>query len=233
MAKKTIQELVYAELKRNIISLHLKPGQAMSTQEIATKLNVSRTPVREAFLQLQSENLVTMIPQKETVVSKINTERIEQEKFIRECLELGVIDRFIKNIDEEVIKKMSEYIEEQKKCVQENDPVRFVEADDLFHKVLFDATGQGMAWETIAERNGHYNRFRILFVQSQEVAESSVSQHAEIVSLLAEGKKEKVRAALQAHIQRLDIDQSKVIDSFSDYFDQGEEDLQELRIGTL
>lgn len=95
MERRSIQTLVYEELKKNIMSLRLKPGQAMSTQEMATRLKVSRTPVREAFLHLQSEGLVEMIPQRETIVSKIDLKRVEQEKFIRECLELGVIDQFL------------------------------------------------------------------------------------------------------------------------------------------
>ncbi|MBQ0000628.1 MAG: GntR family transcriptional regulator [Clostridiales bacterium] len=233
MAKKSIQELVYDELKRNIISLHLKPGQAMSTQEIATKLNVSRTPVREAFLQLQSENLITMIPQKETVVSKINRSYIEQEKFIRECLEMGVIDIFLKKRSSSDIRRMAEFVEAQKRFVAEKDPVGFVEADDLFHKVLFEATGQEMAWDTISGKNGHYKRFRILFVQTNDVAESSVRQHAEIVRLLEQGEDDLVRNALKAHIQRLDIDNSEVIRSYADYFESEDENPQERRIGTL
>ena len=84
MAEKSIQTLVYEELKKNIISMRLEPGQTMSTQEIATKLGVSRTPVREAFLRLQSEGLVEMIPQRETMVSRIHIRRVDQEKFIRD-----------------------------------------------------------------------------------------------------------------------------------------------------
>lgn len=95
MERKSIQTLVYEELKKNIMLMKLKPGQAMSTQEMATKLNVSRTPVREAFLRLQSEGLVEMIPQRETMVSKIDLKRVDQEKFIRESLELGVINNFL------------------------------------------------------------------------------------------------------------------------------------------
>ena len=54
--RKSIQTLVYEELKRNIMSMKLEPGQTMSTQEIATKLNVSRTPVREAFRKLAKDD---------------------------------------------------------------------------------------------------------------------------------------------------------------------------------
>lgn len=183
MERRSIQTLVYEELKKNIMSLRLKPGQAMSTQEMATRLKVSRTPVREAFLHLQSEGLVEMIPQRETIVSKIDLKRVEQEKFIRECLELGVIDQFLEKKDREAIHMMSGLIQIQEQCDQAMDYVGFLDADDRFHKVLFDVTGQQMAWATIAQRNGHYNRLRILYIQEQAVMESSIQQHAQIVSL--------------------------------------------------
>lgn len=118
MERKSIQTLVYEELKKNIMSLRLQPGQAMSTQEIATKLNVSRTPVREAFLRLQEEGLVEMIPQRETIVSRIDLKRVDQEKFIRECLELGVVNRFLERKHQEDIQSMTELIKVQKQCAE-------------------------------------------------------------------------------------------------------------------
>ena len=53
MELRSVQTQVYEELKNNIMSLRLPPGQTMSTQEMATRMNVSRTPVREAFLRLK------------------------------------------------------------------------------------------------------------------------------------------------------------------------------------
>lgn len=67
---RSIQTQVYEELKNNIMDLRLPPGQTMSTQEMATRMNVSRTPVREALLRLQSEGLVEMIPQREATLRK-------------------------------------------------------------------------------------------------------------------------------------------------------------------
>lgn len=233
MERKSIQALVYEELKRNIMSMRLKPGQAMSTQEMATKLNVSRTPVREAFLHLQSEGLVEMIPQRETIVSRIDLKRVDQEKFIRECLELGVINKFLEQKKQEDIRTMSKLIEVQKQCDKARDFVGFLDADDRFHKVLFDATGQQMAWAAIAGRNGHYNRLRILFVQKETVMESSIQQHADIVTLLEIGDKERIRKALTSHIQRLDVDKTGLATDYPDYFDTEGRDHRERRIGTL
>lgn len=231
--RKSIQTLVYEELKRNIMSMKLEPGQTMSTQEIATKLNVSRTPVREAFLRLQSEGLVEMIPQRETMVSKISLKRVEQEKFIRECLEMGVIRKFMDKSGCEVEQNMAELIQLQKKCGEEKDFVGFLEADDQFHKVLFDVTGQEMAWETIASRNGHYNRLRILYVQRDTAMQESIEQHHKIATLLESGSREEAARALSSHVRRLDIDEAGLIAQYPDYFESEGERSWENRIGSL
>lgn len=231
--RKSIQTLVYEELKRNIMSMKLEPGQTMSTQEIATKLNVSRTPVREAFLRLQSEGLVEMIPQRETMVSKISLKRVEQEKFIRECLEMGVIRKFMDKSGCEVEENMAELIQLQKKCGEEKDFVAFLEADDQFHKVLFDVTGQEMAWETIASRNGHYNRLRILYVQRDTAMQESIEQHHKIATLLESGSREEAARALSSHVRRLDIDEAGLIAQYPDYFESEGERSWENRIGSL
>lgn len=233
MERRSIQTLVYEELKKNIMSLRLKPGQAMSTQEMATRLEVSRTPVREAFLHLQAEGLVEMIPQRETVVSKIDLKRAKQEKFIRECLELGVIDQFLEKRDQETIRRMAGAIQIQEQCDKARDYVGFLDADDQFHKALFDATGQQMAWAIIAQRNGHYNRLRILYIQEKTVMESSIQQHAQIVSFLEVGERENIRKALASHIQRLDVEQVGLTAAYPDYFDSGDGNDRERRIGTL
>lgn len=231
--RKSIQTLVYEELKRNIMSMKLEPGQTMSTQEIATKLNVSRTPVREAFLRLQSEGLVELIPQRETMVSKISLKRVEQEKFIRECLEMGVIRKFMDKSGCEVEENMAELIQLQKKCGEEKDFVGFLEADDQFHKVLFDVTGQEMAWETIASRNGHYNRLRILYVQRDTAMQESIEQHHKIATLLESGSREEAARALSSHVRRLDIDEAGLIAQYPDYFESEGERSWENRIGSL
>lgn len=231
--RKSIQTLVYEELKRNIMSMKLEPGQTMSTQEIATKLNVSRTPVREAFLRLQSEGLVEMIPQRETMVSKISLKRVEKEKFIRECLEMGVIRKFMDKSGCEVEENMAELIQLQKKCGEEKDFVGFLEADDQFHKVLFDVTGQEMAWETIASRNGHYNRLRILYVQRDTAMQESIEQHHKIATLLESGSREEAARALSSHVRRLDIDEAGLIAQYPDYFESEGERSWENRIGSL
>ena len=90
----SIRENVYRVIRENITSLQLAPGTTVSTQELAAKLQVSRTPVREAFIRLQKEDLVEITPQKGTMVSRIDLTRAEKERFIRESLETAILPLF-------------------------------------------------------------------------------------------------------------------------------------------
>ena len=69
---RTASATVYDILQRNIMNLTLIPGTPMSEKDISEKMSVSRTPVREAFIRLSKEALVSIIPQKGSFVSRIS-----------------------------------------------------------------------------------------------------------------------------------------------------------------
>ena len=75
----SVQEMVYRTLRDKIVSMELKPGTTISTQEIADSMSVSRTPVREAFIRLATESLVEIMPQRKTLVSRIDVSRAQQD----------------------------------------------------------------------------------------------------------------------------------------------------------
>ena len=79
----TVREYAYRVLYENIMSLKLPPGTAMSEQELSGILNVSRTPVREAFIRLSQKGLLEILPQRGTFVSKIHTEQLAEFRFFR------------------------------------------------------------------------------------------------------------------------------------------------------
>ncbi len=228
----TIQDAVYHELKKGIMGLHMPPGMAMSTQEMATRLNVSRTPVREAFLRLQQEGLVDTIPQKETVVSRIDLKRVEQERFIRESLELAIIEPFLRNRTPEVLARLKESIDLQMTLYRQRDFARFIRSDDQFHKILFDTAEQPLAWETLMNTNGHYNRIRVLTVQNEITGISSIRQHEKLLELLQHDDADAIRAELADHVRKLNIEKTELQALYPDYFSTGQ-DLPRIRIAAL
>ena len=113
-SESSVQSAVYNALKNNIMTLQMKPGTVMSTQEVAKKLDVSRTPVREAFIQLQRDGLVNIFPQKETIVSRIDLSKVEQERFIRESLECANLELVVEKFTRKDISELELNIERQR-----------------------------------------------------------------------------------------------------------------------
>src|SRR5215210_2784674 len=88
----TAREQTLETLRREIISLHLAPGAALSENELAAEHGVSRTPVRESLILLQGEGLVQVYPQVGTFVSLVDPERVAEAQFIREAIECTSLD---------------------------------------------------------------------------------------------------------------------------------------------
>ena len=111
-----LRDVVFYTLRQAILRGELKPGERLLEIRLANKLGVSRTPVREAFLRLQNEDLVEMVPQKQTIVSRINLDRVEQGRFLRESLEAAAIPLVLSRYTPDMVVKLKENIVEQKRA---------------------------------------------------------------------------------------------------------------------
>lgn len=220
----TVQGAVYYTLRNSIMNLQLKPGTVMSTQEIATMLNVSRTPVREAFIRLQREGLVDIFPQKETVVSKINLDRVRQERFIRESLEIAVMNLAIQNCTPEDIVKLRNNIQVQKSLCEAKDYAGFLNMDTEFHKIFYEISKQQLAWETVKNANGHYNRIRLITTWSEEIITNSIKQHENIISALERKDIEFVQKEMKHHLGKLLTEKDVIIKQYPEYFELNEKE---------
>ena len=221
--KNSVQDAVYQVLRDAIMSLSLAPGTVMSTQEMANRLNVSRTPVREAFIRLQKESLVDIVPQKETIVSRIDLNRVLQERFIRESLELAVIDPFLEKCTPKNVEVMKDLIRKQKECMKAKDSVELIRLDNQMHRELFVAAGQELAWDTLQSVNGHDCRFRILSVQVEDIMGEAISQHERMISCIEKGDLTGAREELAHHLRKIRYEKDKMIAHFPDYFKKEEE----------
>ncbi|MCJ7688520.1 MAG: GntR family transcriptional regulator [Clostridiaceae bacterium] len=112
-------EYVYQTIKENIVNLNIKPGNRISEKEISNLLNVSRTPVREAFIKLSKEGLLYVLPQRGTYISCIDLEKAEETRFIRESLERSVIKLAAENFPSELMTKLEENLKKQKEYIKE------------------------------------------------------------------------------------------------------------------
>jgi DNA-binding GntR family transcriptional regulator len=153
---------VFRELRNAIVTMGVRPGQALSEQEIATRLGVSRQPVREAFIKLSEAGLLTIRPQRGTFIVKISMKQVFDARFVREAVELAVVRRACAEMTPAGIEVLRANLEAQHKAAADLDPVRFMELDEAFHRDIALGVDCEYAWRVVEETKAQMDRVRYL-----------------------------------------------------------------------
>jgi len=227
---KNVSETVYNILHRNIVNLNLTPGTLMSEKDISEKMNVSRTPVREAFIRLSNEALVTVRPQKGTFVSKIDLERVKEERFLREAIEIAVLEEFIKLHTEESMHRLFRNLDRQRKALEEEDLDKFIEYDDQFHSIFFDEAKKRMCYGVILSFSSHYRRVRYLSMSISGVTTANIDQHEEIVKLIESKNVDDARMLLKKHLRKLIVEEDEILEKYHDYFEMKKRTINDVEL---
>lgn len=214
----SVQEMVYRTLRDKIVSMELKPGTIISTQEIADSMSVSRTPVREAFIRLQREELLDVAPQRSTMVSKINMDRVYQERFIREALEIEAMQKFVEVATAESLNRMRRNIEKQYAAIAEQRYIDFLELDNAFHQAAFTETHEDLGRSIVQQMNGHYDRIRLISAWEGQIMSAAMQEHERYVDYIERKDTARARKLLRTHLQALRVQEEILLTNWSEYF---------------
>src|SRR5690625_4378501 len=132
--KNSTRDFVYEALSEAIVSLELPPGSTISEKEISEKMEVSRTPVREAFLRLTEDELLTVLPQRGSYISLIDLDHVEDARFLREQAEAGIIRLACESFSEAYIVKLEKNVKYQKFARDNDDENELFILDKEFHR---------------------------------------------------------------------------------------------------
>lgn len=213
-------EQVFQQLRNLIVKLKLKPGERVSEQDMAKTFGVSRTPVREAVIQLSNLGLVKVLPQRGTFVSKLRQDLLLEAVFIREALEEAVISRMAQDPDRDIIDTAQKLINQQKKAAKAKDVFEFKVLDDQFHMGFADATGFMRVGTMIEAEKSHMDRLRYLGLAEVRGEFSTViDQHQSLLDAIAAGDRESAVAHIRGHIQRIVTMIHLARETHPDYFD--------------
>ena len=134
----TAREYAYRMIREQIISLGLKPGEAFNDMEFAAKIGVSRTPVREAVIQLSEESrIIEIFPQRGMRIALIDVELVEEARFLRVLLEKQIAGMCCEMATEEDIKWLQEKVGLQEFYMENSHPEMMMQLDDEMHRKLF------------------------------------------------------------------------------------------------
>lgn len=214
----TAASQIYRMVRDSILGMQLPPGATLSEQETASRLGVSRTPVREAFIRLSREKMLIVSPQRRTAVAKIDLERVRQEQFLREAIELAVTEQFILHAAEMDFTPLEESLARQREAVAAADFPAFLRHDDAFHQALYMATGNALAAQAVRRNCFDYQRLRCLSAADAPTQRLNLSQHEQLVVQLRQGRLPAAQALLREHLRRLFDEIPGMREAYPDYF---------------
>ncbi|MBX9452403.1 MAG: GntR family transcriptional regulator [Mesorhizobium sp.] len=192
---------IYRLLRDRIVRTELLPGEVISETEIARGYDVSRQPVREAFIKLAEAGLVQIRPQRGTMITRISTDAVMDARFVREAIEADVVKLVVERCDTTIRTELLAQIDRQKR-VADDDSDGFVKLDELFHRTLAEMAGKSYAWRVIEEVKAQMDRVRYLSVEKLHVR-LLISQHEEIVAGIVENDAPRAEAAMRAHLREI------------------------------
>lgn len=215
----SMRERIYEILRDNIASLKLEPGTLVSEKEISDQLQVSRTPIREAFVRLTQEKLLDVYPQKGTYISLINLDYMEDARFIREKLERATVRLACEAFPKEYLLKLEANLNQQRHWIAEKDDERLLLTDDEFHYLIFEGCAKQRVWAVIQQMNTHLNRIRRLKLRTDFPWQTILNEHSEIFQAIQEKTSNQADQVMKKHLALETEILSMLKSKYSNYFE--------------
>lgn len=216
-ARESGRDYALRTIKENIISLNLAPGSQISENELAAEMGLSRTPVREALIELSKVKVVEICPQKRSVVSLIDYDLVEESRFMRNLLECAVAELDCRMAAPEDIERLRQNILLQKFYLDSFYPEAVRELDDQFHSILFEIARKSEIFALMQNIAIHFERVRTIAlstVKNQKIVED----HEALMNAIAQQDAPRARTLMAEHLDRYEIDTAAIRVNYPQYF---------------
>lgn len=210
---------LYRLLRDRIVKGDLAPGTRISESEIAASYKVSRQPVREAFIKLAEEALVEVRPQRGTYVRRISVPAVMTARFVREAVEADIVRQAARAVTPEILALLEANLAAQRAVVDSDDPSRFMELDEGFHRLLAEAAGQPAIWDILEDLKTQMDRVRHISAR-QFPRERLIDQHAAVVAALRAGDPQAAEAEMRTHLKGVLTDLPAIAEAMPEFFDE-------------
>jgi DNA-binding GntR family transcriptional regulator len=196
---RSLTEIVIEQIRDLIVSGRLKLGEQLSESTLALQLGVSRTPVREAFLRLESERLVEVRPQRGTFVFEFDAGKLGELCELREVLETGALRVGLTRDRRRYVDRLAAEVAAAAEAGL-IDPVAYQPFDTAFHEAVVSGSSNAELIEAYGRISGRIRTIRFQLAGGRKQIEGSQRDHAEIVQLLQAGGDEAAMRCLAAHV---------------------------------
>ena len=194
---------VFEALRQAIVSVQLEPGTVLQRTELADHFGLSQTPIRDALQRLGEEHLVDIFAQHATVVSRIDVAAALEAHFMRRAIELETLRTVCALPDaphSALMGRLRSHLGSQQSALQPLNVTQLAQADQAFHREMYEAADVASLWSLVRKQSGHVDRLRHLNLPANGKAEAIVQDHRAILEALERRDPAAAEAALRQHL---------------------------------
>ncbi|WP_152670729.1 GntR family transcriptional regulator [Rubrobacter aplysinae] len=207
----TAQHAVLAEIRGMIMSRELKPGERLRPGEISERLEVSRLPIREALKVLEAEGQLTYQPHHGYRVTKFSMSELSEIYRMRQLLESEMLRSTASQVDESLIERLEDLIQEMDEISESENLLRFTEVNREFHMALLEYAGMPQFMRVVKTLWQVSDSYRSLFFNKPASRRRVQEEHRRIVEACKAREAEALVSAMNEHRSNAIVDMAVVI----------------------
>ncbi|MEL7281150.1 MAG: GntR family transcriptional regulator [Pseudomonadota bacterium] len=216
--RRTTADEVFLQLRSDIISLRMEPGSKLSEAEVARRYDVSRQPVREAFMRLGELSLLEIRPQKATLVRKISLQDLEHTRFIRAAVEVEIVRVACRVASQDNLDLLLANLEKQRDAAKAGNPLGLQVLDYEFHRLICQAAEKLPTFKTISENKAHTDRVCTMELSDAVGMAEVLEDHTDIYEAIVRRDEEAAVALTRHHLEHLDDTLAKAKANHPNFF---------------
>lgn len=206
-----LRDVVFNTLRQAILKGELAPGERLMEIQLADRLGVSRTPIREAIRKLELEGLVLMIPRKGAEVAKISEKNLRDVLEVRRSLEELATELACQRMSEEEIAMLEMAQESFRKAIASGDAMQIAETDEKYHDIIYCGTGNIRLIQMLSNLREQMYRYRLEYIKDEDKRQVLLIEHEHILKAMKSRHVKEAKDAIREHIDNQEITVSKNI----------------------
>lgn len=217
LPKETGREYAFRIIKERIITLQLEPGSMVSENELAAELGISRTPMREALIELSKVKIVEIYPQRGCRVALIDHSMVEEANFMRLVLETAIVEELCTHEYADKLEPLEQNIMLQEFYLNNHNPDKLLELDDEFHRHLFAVCNKLEIYQLMNSFLVHFDRVRSMSLNIVKDIKI-VADHKAILAAIHAHDSQTAKVMVGKHLTRYKVDEEEIRVKYPQYF---------------
>jgi len=195
-----LREVVFNVLRKEILRGDLKPGERLMEIQLANRLGVSRTPVREAIRKLELEGLVLMIPRRGAEVAKITEKSLRDTLEVRGTLEKLAVTLACQRITDKELEELKKAADYCGAFLNKKDIMEIAKADEKFHNVIYHATNNQKLIKILSNLSEQVYRYRVEYLKHENAPAQIIKEHKQLLDAIEARDEELASKTAEIHI---------------------------------